>query len=94
MKPAKRGKRRGIAKGKAARGKIASLRASGDQVKRPRDWSAEVPELYRPLKKPVTLRLDADVLAWFKKQGRGYQTRINRALRKLMTAEFESGERG
>ena len=37
-----------------------------------------------PLKKPVTLRLDADVLAWFKKKGRGYQTRINRALRGLM----------
>ena len=28
--------------------------------------------------------LDADVLAWFMKGGRGYQTRINRALRKLM----------
>ena len=92
MKSAKRGKRRGITKGKAARGKIASLRASGDAAKRPRDWNAGVEELYRPLKKPVTLRLDADVLAWFKKQGRGYQTRINRALRKLMMAEFESGE--
>jgi hypothetical protein len=40
--------------------------------------------LYKPVKKPVTLRLDADVLAWFKKQGRGYRTRINRALLKLM----------
>jgi uncharacterized protein (DUF4415 family) len=41
----------------------------------------------------VTLRLDADVLAWFKKQGRGYQTRINRALRGLMTEERKrSGE--
>lgn len=37
--------------------------------------------LYRPRKKPVTLRLDADVLEWFKKQGRGYQTRINQVLR-------------
>jgi len=42
---------------------------------------------YRPIKKAVTLRLDADVLAWFKRQGRGYQTRINRALRKLMSEE-------
>lgn len=41
-------------------------------------------EFYKPIKKPVTLRLDADVLAWFKKQGRGYQTRINRALRRVM----------
>ena len=31
--------------------------------------------------KPVTLRLDADVLRWFKAQGAGYQTRINAALR-------------
>lgn len=53
----------------------------------------ESPGLYRPIKKPVTLRLDADVLAWFKRQGRGYQTRINRALRKLMMDERKkSGE--
>lgn len=36
---------------------------------------------YRPIKKPVALRLDADVLAWFKQSGEGYQTRINAALR-------------
>ena len=39
---------------------------------------------YRPVKQQITLRLDADVLAWFKKRvpgGRGYQTEINRALR-------------
>jgi uncharacterized protein (DUF4415 family) len=49
----------------------------------------ETMEWYRPIKKPVTLRLDADVLAWFKKSGRGYQTRINRALRKLMKDEMK-----
>lgn len=88
MKPAKRAsKRRGSAKGKVASRKITGLRASGGEAKRPREWSAEVAELYRPLKRPVTLRLDADVLAWFKKQGRGYQTRINRALRSLMMAK-------
>ncbi len=43
--------------------------------------------LYRPLKKSVTVRLDADVLAWFKKPGRGYQTRINQVLRKVMMEE-------
>jgi uncharacterized protein (DUF4415 family) len=48
---------------------------------------AELAGLYKPVKKPVTLRLDADVLAWFQKAGRGYQTRINRALRKLMMEE-------
>ncbi|MCE2493533.1 MAG: BrnA antitoxin family protein [Alphaproteobacteria bacterium] len=39
---------------------------------------------YRPVKKQITLRLDADVIAWFKRRapgGRGYQTEINRALR-------------
>lgn len=39
-------------------------------------------ELRVPVKKPVTLRLDADVLEWFKAGGKGYQTRINQLLRK------------
>lgn len=34
-----------------------------------------------PRKKQVTLRLDADVLDWFQKQGKGYQTRINAVLK-------------
>ncbi len=40
--------------------------------------------LYRPLKQPVTIRLDADILAWFKDHadGHGYQTEINRVLRR------------
>jgi uncharacterized protein (DUF4415 family) len=50
----------------------------------------KIADLYRPLKKPVTLRLDADVLAWFKKDGRRYQTRINQALRKVMEREMKS----
>lgn len=48
----------------------------------------EVLEFYRPIKKPVTLRLDADVIAWFKREGRRYQTRINAALRKVMEREM------
>jgi uncharacterized protein (DUF4415 family) len=41
-------------------------------------------ELYRPLKQPVTIRLDADVLRWFKEHAAsgGYQTEINRVLRR------------
>lgn len=71
--------------------RIARLRASAGDSKRPREMVAT--DLYRPIKKPVTLRLDADVLDWLKKQGRGYQTRINRALRSLMMDEREdSGE--
>ena len=49
----------------------------------PEGWAG----MYKPVKKPVTLRLDADVLAWFQRGGRGYQTRINQALRKLMSEE-------
>lgn len=42
--------------------------------------------LYRPVKLPVTMRLDADIVAWFKAQGdEGYQTRINAALREYVS---------
>jgi uncharacterized protein (DUF4415 family) len=49
------------------------------------DWTgAKRGSFYRPVKQQLTLRLDADVVAWFKsaaKSGSGYQTRINQALR-------------
>jgi uncharacterized protein (DUF4415 family) len=49
------------------------------------DWSgAVVGKFYRPIKKSLTIRLDADVLAWLKSDGPGYQTRINRLLRVAM----------
>jgi len=44
-------------------------------------------ELRLPTKHPVTLRLDADVLAWFKEGGQGYQTRINQLLRRYMESQ-------
>jgi len=44
-------------------------------------------ELRLPPKQPVTLRLDADVLAWFKAGGQGYQTRINQLLRRYMESQ-------
>lgn len=40
-----------------------------------------------PEKKQLTIRLDADVLAWLKGHGRGYQTRINRILRVVMESQ-------
>jgi uncharacterized protein (DUF4415 family) len=50
-----------------------------------REWrGAVVGKFYRPIKKPVTIRVDADVLAWLKRQGSGYQTRINKLLREAM----------
>jgi uncharacterized protein (DUF4415 family) len=50
------------------------------------DWSkGVVGRFYRPMKEPVTLRLDADVLAWLKSEGPGYQTRVNALLREAMS---------
>ena len=40
-----------------------------------------------PVKKQLTIRLDADVLTWLKRQGRGYQTRINHILRVAMESQ-------
>ena len=52
------------------------------------DWSdARRGLFYRPVKRQITLRLDADVVTWFKSRapgGRGYQTEINRALREYV----------
>ena len=49
------------------------------------DWSkAVIGKFYRPIKKSLTLRLDTDVLAWVKAEGKGYQTRINSILREAM----------
>jgi len=39
---------------------------------------------YRPVKQQLTLRLDADVIAWLRRQGKGYQTRANALLREAM----------
>jgi uncharacterized protein (DUF4415 family) len=49
------------------------------------DWSrAEIGKFYRPVKKPVTMRLDSDVIDWLKATGRGYQTKANWLLRSAM----------
>ena len=37
---------------------------------------------YRPVKRQITARVDADVLEWLKAQGKGYQSRINAILRR------------
>jgi len=42
--------------------------------------------LWPGTKKQITLRLDPDVIDFFKKQGRGYQTTINKVLRKYVEA--------
>jgi len=43
---------------------------------------------YKPTKTSKTLRIDSDVLAWFMRKGRGYQTQINAALRQAMVSSM------
>lgn len=45
---------------------------------------------YRPVKRQITARVDADVLEWLKSQGRGYQSRINAILRREMLMAHRS----
>jgi uncharacterized protein (DUF4415 family) len=49
------------------------------------DWSGgERGKFLRPVKRQLSLRLDADVVDFFERQGKGYQTRMNAALREWM----------
>jgi uncharacterized protein (DUF4415 family) len=45
---------------------------------------------YKPTKTSTTVRIDSDVLAWLKAQGKGYQSRINAILRREMLASLKS----
>jgi uncharacterized protein (DUF4415 family) len=58
----------------------ASIAADPDDVHEAVDWTKAVKGLPLP-KQPVKLRIDADVLAWFRATGKGYQTRMNNVLR-------------
>lgn len=49
-------------------------------------------DFYRPVKEQITLRLDKDVIAWFKTGGEGYQTRINEVLRDYVLSKVVEGE--
>ena len=88
------------------RGQLAELKSLADLPDDAIDTS-DTPELldwtgakrglfYRPVKQQLTLRLDADVVAWFKKHttaDEGYQTRINRALREYVQGQAARGRR-
>jgi uncharacterized protein (DUF4415 family) len=67
---------------------IDTSEAGDAPERRGRDWSqARRGAFYRPVKTQMTLRLDSDVVAWFRDHpgaGRGYQTRINAALREYV----------
>ncbi len=77
----------------AAPDELAALAAKREQdidtsdLPEIKDWrGAEIGKFYRPVKKSVTIRLDADVLAWFKARGGRYQTVLNRALREYISS--------
>ncbi|MEC4594129.1 BrnA antitoxin family protein [Nitrospirillum amazonense] len=46
---------------------------------------------YKPTKTSTTVRIDSDVLAWLRSQGKGYQSRINAILRREMLASLKNG---
>jgi uncharacterized protein (DUF4415 family) len=84
---------------------IAQLKALAVRLDSEIDFS-DIPELtdeqlkntvrgrfYRPVRKQVTARLDADLLDWLKKQGKGYQSRMNAILRREMLASLKSTTR-
>jgi len=53
-------------------------------------WKTAVPNpWYKPVKRQLTVRLDADVVAWLQKPGPGYQTRLNRLLREVMIEDTQ-----
>jgi uncharacterized protein (DUF4415 family) len=79
--------RKRVVKRAKGSGKVARLEAQTGPKKRAGYLPDELAGMFKPVKKPVTLRIDADVLAWFQRIGRGYQTRINQTLRRVMTEE-------
>lgn len=55
-------------------------------------WAgAERGRFYRPVKQQITLRIDADVIAWFRTHNRQYQTGINAALRDYVEHHRKTG---
>jgi uncharacterized protein (DUF4415 family) len=69
----------------AALEKMKDVEIDTSDIPEMTDWSgAVVGKFFRPIKEPVTIRIDADVLDWLKSKGRGYQTRINQLLRAAM----------
>jgi len=65
---------------------VDAPKLTADQIARmkpthPDYWKVE------PVKVPLSVKIDADILAWYKSKGKGYQTRMNKALRDVMHRE-------
>jgi uncharacterized protein (DUF4415 family) len=89
----KKAKRR---KGRSRRRKVIELRASVEDdllLLAAEEGGAEA-RWNRPRKRRISLRVDTEVVDWFKSKGPGYQTRINRILRRvMMEGKKRTGER-
>ena len=70
----------------ASRGDYVATRPDAPEVELDEAFWRNARIVAPPGKKSIHLRLDADVLAWFKAQGRGYLTRMNAVLRSYMEA--------
>jgi uncharacterized protein (DUF4415 family) len=74
-------------KGSPRPGRVSRIRASvaDDLLSLASDAEETDSRWSRPRKQSISLRVDCEVVDWFKSKGAGYQTRINRILRKVMT---------
>ena len=72
--------------------KLADKDIDVESIPEVRDWSGAKGGLFfRPVKQQLTLRLDADVIAWFKRRaraGKGYQSDMNQALRLFVAQQW------
>ena len=59
----------------------ASIAADPDDIHEELDWTKAIMIGLPPRKKDIHIRIDSDVLFWFKQSGRGYQTKMNNVLR-------------
>jgi len=73
-------------KARPRRGKVIELRASveDDLLLLAEEEGGAEARWNRPRKRRISLRVDIEVVDWFKSKGPGYQTRINRILRRVM----------
>jgi uncharacterized protein (DUF4415 family) len=67
----------------------ASIAADPDDVHEEPDWTTAIKGL-PPIKRHINIRVDADVLDWFKATGKGYQTRMNNVLRAYVESRTRS----
>jgi uncharacterized protein (DUF4415 family) len=67
--------------------------ADRDEGPLPADWESTVFVGLPPAKQDIHIRLDGDILEWFKARGRGYQTRINAVLRAFVQTRQRTGRK-